>query len=555
MTPHPSPMRVTPSPTGEGFFVTSHEKWVVEAPTPTEERNMPMIIPPISVGKEPKFPKDIDRDRLLYYNGYVNFYDRQRCENKIMSKEHPTKTEQMYATTSPWRLFFVVALPGMVSMFAMSIYSIIEGAFIGQILGEGAFAAVNIAMPLVMINFSLADLVGVGASVPISIALGRGDHKTANNVFSCSVILIFFASLFMGGVMFFAAEPLCRMMGADDQLLLESVKYLRTYALCSPLTTVFFAMDNYLRISGYIKTSMVINILCNLCTLGLLTLFLFGFHMDVSGSALATCISMCLCSFVAMAPFVLKKALLRFVRPHFHFVMIREIAACGSPVFLNNVAGRVTSIVMNISLMTLGARVFGEGGGTTAVAIYAVLMYSSDLCWPLLYGISDALSPAIGYNWGAEKYDRVKKIVGCAYTGTAVVGALSTSLLFFLPGVVASLFVDASDTRLLELCTHAIRLFCFAYLFRWFVVTTQGFLSAIEKPMMATLLSVSMALLFPVLVLGAFWGMGLDGIWLNFAAVNALGAILGLLLLARVRREIRKRESAAPVIEGDTGEE
>ena len=80
-----------------------------------------------------------------------------------------TKTEEMYAKMSPWRLFFIVAAPGMISMFAMSIYSIIEGVFIGQILGEGAFAAVNIAMPLVMINFSLADLIGVGASAPISV--------------------------------------------------------------------------------------------------------------------------------------------------------------------------------------------------------------------------------------------------------------------------------------------------------------------------------------------------------------------------------------------------
>ena len=91
-----------------------------------------------------------------------------------------TKTEEMYALMNPWRLFFKVAMPGMISMFAMSIYSIIEGAFIGQRLGEGAFAAVNIAMPLVMINFSLADLVGVGASVPISIALGKKDQKLAN---------------------------------------------------------------------------------------------------------------------------------------------------------------------------------------------------------------------------------------------------------------------------------------------------------------------------------------------------------------------------------------
>ena len=117
------------------------------------------------------------------------------------------KTEIMYATMAPWRLFFKVALPGMISMFAMSIYSIIEGIFIGQTLGEGAFAAVNIAMPLVMINFSLADLIGVGASAPISIALGRKDHGEANNIFTCSVILILLASVVMGTVMFFAAEP------------------------------------------------------------------------------------------------------------------------------------------------------------------------------------------------------------------------------------------------------------------------------------------------------------------------------------------------------------
>ena len=451
-------------------------------------------------------------------------------------------TEEMYATMKPWKLFFIVALPGMVSMFAMSVYSIIEGAFIGQKLGEGAFAAVNIAFPLVLINFSLADLVGVGASVPISIALGKEDKKTANNVFSCSVLMIFLASAFMGAVMFLAAEPLCRMMGADDLLLETSVRYLRTCALCSPLSSVFFAMDNYLRISGYVKTSMFINIGCNLVTLGLLSFFLLVLEMDVVGSALATSTSMCLCSLVAMIPFLAKKTLLRFVRPRFSLRMIKEIAACGSPVFLNNVAGRVTSILMNISLMAVGAKVLGAGGGTTAVAVYAVLMYSSDLCWPLLYGISDSLAPSIGFNWGAGNYDRVKKIVKCGFIGTAVVGMISTSVLFFFSGTVASLFVDGEDVRLLELSTGAIRLFCAAYLFRWFAVTAQSFLSAIEKPALATVMAVGVALVFPVLFLGLLWPMGLDGIWLNFVGVNALATVLGIFLLRIVAKEIKERQ-------------
>ena len=455
-----------------------------------------------------------------------------------------TKTEEMYALMNPWRLFFKVAMPGMISMFAMSVYSIFEGIFIGQTLGEGAFAAINIAMPLVMINFSLSDLIGVGASVPISIALGQDDKETANNVFSCSVLMIFIAAILMGGVMTFAAEPLSRLMGAEGELLATSVRYLRTCALLGPFATIFFAMDNYLKISGYVKTSMAINIGSNLLTLGLLTFFLLGLQMDVVGSALAVSIAMSVCSVVALIPFLRGKTLLKFTKPHFHLGMFKQIAACGSPVFLNNVAGRVTSILMNISLMTLGVIEFGEGGGTTAVAVYAVLMYASDLCWPLLYGISDSLAPAIGFNWGAANYGRVKRIVRCGFIGTAVIGFVSTSLLFFFPGTIASLFIKPEEIHLMGIVTPAIRLFCLAYLFRWIGVMTQSFFSAIEKPALATVMSVSIALVFPVLMLGALWNLGLNGIWLNFFGANALLAILAVVLLCIVGKEIKKKEAS-----------
>ena len=440
-------------------------------------------------------------------------------------------TEETYAKEKPWKLFFIVALPGMISMFTMSIYSILEGAFIGHTLGESAFAAVNIAMPLVMINFSLGDLIGVGASVPISIALGKNDRDEANNAFSCSVVSIFITSIIMGILMFFLAEPLSQMMGAEGALLETSVKYLRTFAVMSPLSVIFFAMDNYLKISGFVKLSMCINILCNLLNIGLLVFFLLFKNMDVSGAALATSISFCICSLTAMTPFLLNKALLKFKRPEFSLRLLKQIASCGSPIFLSNISGRVASIIMNIALMTIGARELGVSGGTTAVAVYAVLMYSSDLCWPLLYGISDSLAPSIGYNWGAGNYDRVKKLALCGYTGAFTAGMLSTSLLFLFPDVIASLFADKSDIRLLELSADAIRLFCFAYLFRWIVVTTQGLFSAIEKPLFATVIAVATSFLFPVLLIVLLQSFGLDGIWFNFVGVNFLSAILSVILL------------------------
>lgn len=449
-------------------------------------------------------------------------------------------SKTMFSTLSPWKLFFTVALPGMVGMFAMSIYSVFEGIFIGQKLGEAAFAAVNIAMPLVMINFSIADLVGVGSSVPISIALGKKDEKTANNVFSCSVILILIASVIMGTIMFSAAEPLAKLMGADDDLLHIASKYIRTYALCSPLTTIFFAMDNYLRISGYVKTSMLINIFSNVATIGLLIFFLIGLEMDVTGSALASCISMCLCSFMAIIPFVHGKAILKFVKPKFSTGILKEIATCGSPTFLNNIASRVTSILMNISLMTLGIKALGEGGGTTAVAAYSVLMYASDMCQPLIYGMSDSLAPAIGFNWGAENRDRVKKIARCGYIGAGLVSITATVIMFFFSGIIASLFVDAEDVRLLELSTRALKLFSLTYLFRWFSISAQSFLAAIEKPLQATILSVCVALVFPVIMLGALWSFGLDGIWLNMLGTSVLALGLGIILIRHVWKDAKK---------------
>ena len=82
----------------------------------------------------------------------------------------------LYIKTPPRRLFFTVAVPGAISMVVSSLWGLFDGVFVGQFLGEQAFAAVNLAFPLMLINFSLADLIGVGSSVPISIAMGRR-HK------------------------------------------------------------------------------------------------------------------------------------------------------------------------------------------------------------------------------------------------------------------------------------------------------------------------------------------------------------------------------------------
>lgn len=169
-------------------------------------------------------------------------------------------SKTLFTKISPVRLFFIASVPGAISMLASALYQVIDGILVGQILGELAFAALNLAMPFVIINFSLADLIGVGSAVPISVSLGKRETKRADNIFTCACILIVGAGVLIGGVLYLLAVPLLRLMGAEGELLHLSVQYLQVYAICAPVTTIIFAVDNYLRICGKIKSSMFLNI-------------------------------------------------------------------------------------------------------------------------------------------------------------------------------------------------------------------------------------------------------------------------------------------------------
>ncbi len=439
---------------------------------------------------------------------------------------------QFFATARPMRLFFMVALPGLVSMLAMSLYQAVEGAFIGQFIGQSAFAAVNIAFPVVMINFALADLIGVGSSVPISVSLGRGDHARANNIFTCSIIMIVLTGLLMGLLLFFSAPLFVGMMGAKGNLATLAVKYVRVYALMSPITTVVFATDNYLRISGFVKGSMFLNIFMSALTVVFLILFLGVLDFGVEFSALSSCLSMFTCAVIAILPFVAKKSVLRFVKPHFSFPLVREIVVCGTPVFLNNIAGRVAAIIMNAALL--------RHGGQTAVASYAVLMYASGVVEPMLYGMSDSVQPAIGYNWGAGSLERVRDITKVMLTACGAVSLISTGVMLFFPELLASLFVEAGDTALMEMSAGAMRIFGYAFVLGWFSFAIQGFFAAIEKPLPATIISICKSMVFPVVLIFALDGWGLEGLWFNYVGASILSAILALVLLFLTQKTMKR---------------
>jgi len=440
------------------------------------------------------------------------------------------KSNRIYAQMPPVRLFFHAAIPGVISMFAMSIYSIIEGIFVGQFIGGDAFAAMNLAMPLVMINFALADMMGVGSSVPISISLGQKDENRANNFFSCAVFLIVFASLLTGIVMFIFAPQIISAMGAEARVAELAVTYLRICAAMGPLANLVFAMDNFLRISGFVRGSMLLNLLMSGLQIGLVTLLVAVLRLGLVGSAFAINIGFCVCAVVALIPFLQGKSVLKFRKPKLTLAMLKRIAACGMPTFLNNIAGRLFSLVMNVLLLKMG--------GTLAVSTFAVLMYASDLVQPVLYGLCDSMQPAIGYNWGAESYQRVKSLAKCVFTSTGLVSVIAIVLMCGFPRQIAGIFVDSTDTALLDMASHALQLSSIKFLFWWFGFVAQSFYNAIQNPRNAAILTLSTAIVFPLIMVGVLWPLGLNGLWLNQAATYVPVGIISFLMLRKTQKAL-----------------
>ncbi len=443
----------------------------------------------------------------------------------------------LFSKTPPLKLFFLASIPGAISMLASALYQTIDGIFVGQFIGATAFAAINLAMPFVIINFSLADLIGVGSAIPISICLGKKQEQEAHNIFTCSCLMIVITGALIGAVMYAGAPFLIRLMGAEGEFADLAVQYLRVYAICSPLSTIVFAMDNFLRICGFIRGSMFLNLLMSVLSAVLEFLFLGVFRWGIWAAALATCFGMIICVFLAFIPFIRGKALLRFCRPRFSIRMIRQILVCGCPNFLNNIAGRITSILMNAILVRMG--------GETAVSVYGILMYADGFVQPLLYGMCDSLQPAVGYNWGAQKFSRVRAIEKCCFAASGIVSIAAVFVIAFLPEQITRMFVADAGAEILRISIPALRLFSLTYITRWLSFATQSYMLAIEKPLPASLISVSTALIFPVILIAALWPLGLTGIWINFAATSLLAGILSLIILRKLRYELGRADGAA----------
>ena len=413
-------------------------------------------------------------------------------------------------------------------MLASSMYQIFDSIFVGKFIGTTAFAALGLAFPLIIINFALSDLVGIGSSVPISIMLGQKNDEDANNYFTCACLWVLITGMVCGTLMYLFAPAYMRMMGAGGDLLAVGVRYIRVYALFSPFVPILYSLDNFLRVAGRPKVSMWLNIAMSIGTVIFESILILGLHMGIDGAAIGACSAMSICVIVGMSMFACGKMQMKFVRPRFSMAMMSQIYKNGFPVFLTNVAGRIFSMVVNVLLLKFG----GEG----AVAVYGLAIVVCSLVEMLLYGVIDSLQPALGYNYGAEKIDRVKTIEKYVLMASLLISLVGGGLIVLIPGLMATPFLE--DMTLLPLAVTVLRISCVAYLFKWLSQSIQSMFMALERPLPSMIISVCNVSVFPLLLIPVLLPWKLTGIWWNFPITSLLTTALALVLLFIYRKKM-----------------
>ncbi|WP_418667418.1 MATE family efflux transporter [Allofournierella sp.] len=442
--------------------------------------------------------------------------------------------DRMFGMLSPTKLFFKCALPSMVSMGVTSLYTIADGVFVGRFIGSEALAAVNLVMPLIMVSFALSDMIAVGSSVQIAIRLGQGNGEGASRVFSFACKTILALSVVMGLSGFFLAPGLVGLLGAEGQVAAMAVEYMRVYAVFAPLIMCFFAVDNYLRICGRVKYSMFMNVIISLANIVLDALLIVGLGGGIGAAALASCICLAAGSVICFWPFFAKKLPLRFVRGGVPARVMANIMANGSSEFFSNISSSVCMVLFNAVLMRIE--------GYRAVAAFSIVMYVDSVVKSVLFGMGDALQPALSYNYGAGQPGRVLALERrVQLAGFVISFAMMVWMLAGGRGLI-TLFSPPGDAALLAMSLRAMRLFALSYLVSWCAIVSSSFFTALDRPLFSLVQSTCATLLFPLMGLAALpAALGLDGVWLTGLFGGVLSALLAAVLLWRTMRRLKRR--------------
>ena len=429
-----------------------------------------------------------------------------------------------------YRKLLRFAAPSIVMMIVSSIYSIVDGFFVSNCVGKNAFAALNLAFPVLMALAAFGFMVGTGGSALIAKLLGEGKPEEANGIFSMLVTLLAVGGAVLAALVFVFARPISYAIGATDLTIDDCVLYSRILLVSLPLFMLQNSFQSFLATAEKPGFGLKVTVFAGLTNMVLDFLLVYVFPFGLAGAALATTFSQAVGAVIPLVYFLRPNdSPLRLVRPRFDWHAFAKACCNGSSEMVSNLSGSLVSILYNIRLMDIAR----EDG----VSAYGVLMYVNFIFMAFFFGFSIAVTPVVGYHYGAQNRAELKSLLRKSLRITLLVSLVMTAVSAALAAPIAHVFVGY-DAALCDLTVGALRLYSLSFLVCGFNIFGSAFFTGLNDGTASALISFLRTLVFQVaaVLLLPKW-LDVDGIWLAVAAAEAVTLLVTASLLAAKRRK------------------
>ena len=422
------------------------------------------------------------------------------------------------------KLLMQYAIPAIIAMTASSLYNMVDSIFIGHGVGTMAISGLAITFPLMNLAAAFGSLVGVGAATLVSVRLGQKDYDTAQRVLGNVVVLNVIIGVMFTILCLLFLDPILRFFGASDATLPYARDYMQVILLGNVVTHLYLGLNSVLRSSGHPQKAMFATIATVLINTALDPLFIFVFGWGIQGAAIATIIAQIISLVWLIYLFGDKRELLHFHKGIFRLrrKIVADSLAIGMSPFLMNLASCFIVILINLGLK--------EHGGDIAIGAFGIVNRLVFLVVMIVMGINQGMQPIAGYNFGAQLYPRVTRVLKLTIYGATAVTTTGFLIALFLPDIIVSIFT--TDDELIRLSAEGLRIVTIFFPIVGFQMVTSNFFQSIGMAGKAIFLSLTRQMLFLLpclLILPHFFGAW--GVWASMPASDLAASIVAAIML------------------------
>ncbi len=449
-------------------------------------------------------------------------------------------------------LLLKYSIPAIAGMIIQALYNIADRYFIGIGLGDKSaegIAAITVGFPYMLIAMAFGMLVGIGGNAAFSIYLGQKRREMAEKTLGNSLVLLVIISAVLGLVGIVFLDPLLVLFGATPELMPYARDYLSVVAAGSLFNAISFGMNNFIRSDGAPQVAMMTMLMGAVINIILDPIFIMVFGWGVKGAAIATVLSMAVSSIWVLAYFFGKKAHVRFSWPNLRLnkEIILRIVTIGVAPFLMQIAASLVNAILNNQLKAYG-ELIAPGYGSLAISAMGIIFSVSMIFLFPLFGLNMGSQPLIGYNYGAQKYQRVRRVMTLTTIAATSVTLVGFILIQIFPQVTFQLF--NSPPALVDMGTTAARIFFLMFPFLGFQIMATNYFQSVGKPKHAMLLSLSRQVLFLIpllyilpLIFQSYGINGLMGVWVAVPVADLLASAVTFIFYRREMAHLGQRDA------------